>query len=539
MVMTMGEMYSYLGSGIATLMFINAIIQQYFPLHLRGYIERYSQKFVSILFPYVQISFDEFTGDSMSRSEAFSAIRNYLSDKSSTHAKRLKADVVKDSRSLILSMDYNEEVTDEFEGVKVWWTSTKNVPEKQYSFSWYPASDEKRYYKLIFHRRDRKLITDSYISHVMKEGDAIAVKNRQRKLYTNNPGESWSGHKRTRWTHVVFKHPATFDTLAMETKKKEEIIKDLIKFSKGKQYYSRIGKAWKRGYLLYGPPGTGKSSMIAAIANFLNYDVYDLELTTVKDNTDLRRLLIETSSKSVIVIEDIDCSLDLTGQREKKKKKEKDEDEEGKDPVSKKAKEAKEEEKKESKVTLSGLLNCVDGLWSACGEEKIIVFTTNYVEKLDPALIRRGRMDKHIEMSYCCFEAFKVLAKNYLDIDSHPQYEEIHRLLEETSMTPADVAESLMPKSDEDDEDTCLKALVEALEAAKEEARKKAEEEARLKSEEEVKEKEEVQLKAEKEETEKEKARLKAEREKEESPKENGKLEETPAKEVKDDGLSH
>ena len=51
------------------------------------------------------------------------------------------------------------------------------------------------------------------------------------------------------------------------------------------------------------------------------------------------------------------------------------------------------------------------------GGERIIVFTTNYVEKLDPALIRRGRMDKHIEMSYCCYDAFKVLAKNYLDVE--------------------------------------------------------------------------------------------------------------------------
>ncbi|KAL9424684.1 hypothetical protein AB3S75_031745 [Citrus x aurantiifolia] len=91
----------------------------------------------------------------------------------------------------------------------------------------------------------------------------------------------------------------------METKKKEEIKKDLKKFSKGKEYCAKIGKAWKRGYLLYGPPGTGKSTMIAAMANFLNYDVYDLELTTVQDNTELRTLLIETSSKSIIVIENI------------------------------------------------------------------------------------------------------------------------------------------------------------------------------------------------------------------------------------------
>ena len=114
-------------------------------------------------------------------------------------------------------------------------------------------------------------------------------------------------------------------------------------------------------------------------------------------------------NKSLIVIEDIDCSLQLTGQR--KKKKEKVKDEENKDPISKMAYE-EEEEESNSKVTLSGLLNFIDGIWSATGGERIIVFTTNYVEKLDPALIRRGRMDKHIELSYCSFEAFKVLAKN-------------------------------------------------------------------------------------------------------------------------------
>ncbi|KDP45452.1 hypothetical protein JCGZ_09701 [Jatropha curcas] len=253
----------------------------------------------------------------------------------------------------------------------------------------------------------------------------------------------------------------------MATKLKEQIKNDLIKFTKGKDYYAKIGKAWKRGYLLYGPPGTGKSTMIAAMANFLNYDVYDLELTTVKDNSELRKLLIETTSKSIIVIEDIDCSLDLTGPRKPKKEKEDDEKDKNKDPVSKKKKELEEEASKRSKVTLSGLLNFIDGIWSACGGERIIVFTTNYVEKLDPALIRRGRMDRHIEMSYCCFEAFKVLAKNYLDIDSHELFVKIEKLLEEVKMTPADVAENLMPKSVDEDEETCLKNLIAALEEEK------------------------------------------------------------------------
>ncbi|XP_037495144.1 AAA-ATPase ASD, mitochondrial [Jatropha curcas] len=422
----------------------------------------------------------------LKRSEVYTAIQSYLSANSSMRAKRLKADVVKDNQSVVLTMDDHEEITDDFNGIKIWWSSRKNTPRTQ-SFSLYPDRDERRYFNLTVHGRHRKTIMTSYIDHVIKEGKAISVKNRQRKLYTNNPSDNWYGWKATKWSHAVSKHPASFDTLAMATKMKEQIKNDLIKFTKGKDYYAKIGKAWKRGYLLFGPPGTGKTTMVAAMANFLNYDVYDLELTTVKDNSELRRLLIETTSKSIIVIEDIDCSLDLTGQRKPKKEKDDDEKDENKDPVSKKKKELEEEASKSSKVTLSGLLNFIDGIWSACGGERIIVFTTivfttNYVEKLDPALIRRGRMDRHIEMSYCCFEAFKVLAKNYLDIDSHELFVKIEKLLEEVKMTPADVAENLMPKSVDEDEETCLKNLIAALE----EEKLKAEQEEKEKEREEI-----------------------------------------------------
>ena len=114
---------------------------------------------------------------------------------------------------------------------------------------------------------------------------------------------------------MAFQHPATFATLAMDPTDKEAIIDDLDAFKQGKDYYTKIGKAWKRGYLLFGPPGTGKSTMIAAIAKRLEYDVYDLELTAVKNNTELRKLFVLTTEKSIIVIEDIDRSVDLTGER--------------------------------------------------------------------------------------------------------------------------------------------------------------------------------------------------------------------------------
>ena len=124
-----------------------------------------------------------------------------------------------------------------------------------------------------------------------------------------------------------------------------------------------------------------------------------------------------------------------------------------------------EGESKGSRMTLSGLLNFVDGLWSSCGGERLLVFTTNHLEKLDPALVRKGRKDRRVEMSYCRFEAFKILAWNYLGIEDHATFETIGGLLEEVDWTPADVAEHLMPKSAHASVDGCLEGLARALHA--------------------------------------------------------------------------
>ena len=165
--------------------------------------------------------------------------------------------------------------------------------------------------------------------------------------------------------------------------------------------------------------------MITAMANFLNYDVYDLELTGVESNTELKKLLMEISDKSIVVIEDIDCSLDLTAVRMKALTDDNEGDDHGKGPA------RKIKKTKTSKVTLSGLLNFIDGIWSSCGGERLVVFTTNHVEKLDLALIRKGRMDKHIELADCSFQAFKILAKNCLDLESQHLFPRIDELLGE------------------------------------------------------------------------------------------------------------
>ncbi|CAL9111683.1 unnamed protein product, partial [Musa textilis] len=198
------------------------------------------------------------------------------------------------------------------------------------------------------------------------------------------------------------------------------------------------------------------------MANFLDSEVYDLELTTIKDNTELRRLTVNTTSKSIIVIEDIDCSIHLSGTREIEGVNHNNEENVGEEK-----REKKTVDNGQSKVTLSGLLNFIDGLCAACGGERFIVFTTNHVGKLDPALVRRGMMDIDIELGYCGFEAFKALAKNYLEVE-HPLLEKVKELLEKVKITPADVAEQLMPKKllADDKASRCLERLVQTLQNA-------------------------------------------------------------------------
>ncbi|KAE8098896.1 hypothetical protein FH972_016925 [Carpinus fangiana] len=112
------------------------------------------------------------------------------------------------------------------------------------------------------------------------------------------------------------------------------------------------------------------------------------------------------------------------------------------------------------KVTLSGILNAMDGLWSGNGDERIIVFTTNHKERLDPALLRPGRMDMHIHLSFCTFNGFLILAFNYLDVQSHPSFEQVESLLKKVEVTPAAIAEELLKS---DDADVVLGGLAEFL----------------------------------------------------------------------------
>lgn len=432
----------------------------------------------SKLFPEVCITVPHHPGYGHSANELYFAVESYLRGAATETADNLKAAVGRDG-AVALSLDKGEQVADAFQGVPLLWTHCYKHPDDHKHGdkrggggggggrgSSSSGGGEKRWYSLRFLRRYRSLVLENYLDQILAHAREMEGKTRKRRLYSNCSSSS-SG-----WNDMPFEHPASFETLAMEVSKKKRIMDDLSTFRQSKEYYAKIGKAWKRGYLLYGPPGTGKSTLVAAMANYLCYDVYDLDLSAVRSNGQLRKLLASTGSKSVLVVEDIDCSLQLAGARKPAKKKKKtkhdkiftsssdDEDYELESALGK------------SEVTLSGLLNLIDGLWSVSQGERIIVFTTNHVGKLDPALIRRGRMDVHVEMSYCRIEGLKILAKNYLEVEDHPMLDEVVKMVEEVSITPADVAEQLMPKTLEasapETVEACLKDLAETMKKMKE-----------------------------------------------------------------------
>ncbi|KAG9452625.1 hypothetical protein H6P81_005529 [Aristolochia fimbriata] len=319
----------------------------------------------------------------------------------------------KKPNEIFLQLDPDQVVRDSFLGAKVSWRNES-------------SGGGRKSFVLRIRKQDKRRILRPYLQHIQTVADEIELKKREVKLFTN-AGAGASG----RWRSVSFTHPATLDTIAMDADLKGKVRSDLESFAKGKQYYHRLGRVWKRSYLLYGPAGTGKTSFVAAMAKFLCYDLYEVDLGRVKDDSDLKSLLLQTSGKSVILVEDLDRFL----------------------------------AEKSGSVTLSGILNFTDGVFSCCGEERVMVFTMNNREKVDPSLLRPGRLDVHIYFPLCDFPAFKTLATSYLGVKDHklfPQVEEVFQA--GGSMSPAEIGEILMVNRSSPSR--ALKSVINALQSS-------------------------------------------------------------------------
>lgn len=180
------------------------------------------------------------------------------------------------------------------------------------------------------------------------------------------------------WLPVHSYQPRPLESVITPKGEKELLVQDIEVFKNSRDWYKRVGIPYRKGYLFYGPPGTGKTSLVTGLSSHFNANVYILKLGDMTD-TSLVEAVKAVEPNSFLIVEDID-GVSASTRREKGKPKDK-------------------EKKKEDKgVSLSGLLNVVDGLLSPAGG--IFIFTTNHREKLDPALIRPGRVDKELHMTY-------------------------------------------------------------------------------------------------------------------------------------------
>ncbi|RWR82439.1 protein HYPER-SENSITIVITY-RELATED 4-like protein [Cinnamomum micranthum f. kanehirae] len=425
----------------ASVVLIRTIVNDLIPRNFQNYIFSTLHTLFHRLSSQLTIIIDKYEG--FAPNQLYEAIKVYLGSKIFPPTRRLKVSKSNKENNLKVSIGTNEEVVDTFQGIQIKWRWVFHEVQRaviRRPHDLYPTFQTQfSYFQLSFHKKHKDKVMGSYFQHVLSEAKVIKEELKTLKLHTlqhmhMNPAGMWMS--------VNLMHPATFETLAMDPELKRAIMEDLKRFVERRESYRTAGRAWKRGYLLYGPPGTGKSSLIAAMANFLKFDVYDLELTDIGCNSDFRKLLLGTANRSIVVIEDIDCTAEL-GKRRRRRG--------GLRSVG---------TRKDNQVTLSGLLNFVDGLWSSCGDERIIIFTTNHKDRLDPALLRPGRMDMHIHMSYLKSNAFNILSSNYLGIDDHKFFKEISQLLEKVEVTPAQVAEELMKSNDPD---VALRGLIQFL----------------------------------------------------------------------------
>ncbi|KAM1174497.1 hypothetical protein ACFX19_027618 [Malus domestica] len=418
------------------------------PDRVRAYIESVLLHLVTPLLASHDLTLviDENAG--MTRNQIYEAADVYLQTKISPLNERLRVSKTPRQKTISLAIEKGQEVIDTFDNIVLKWRYVCIESDNN------PGRDQKRQFEVIFHKRHKDKVVLSYLPYVLDRANAIKEQDRVVKIYTRNSYPNYDDDDNHDWGSISLEHPATFETMAMDPELKTMMKNDLDRFVRRREFYKKVGKAWKRGYLLYGPPGTGKSSLIAAMANYLHFNIYDLELSSIYRDSELKRVLLSTTNRSILVIEDIDCSIDVENRESEE-----------------------QQQSSQTKLTLSGLLNFIDGLWSSCGDERIIVFTTNHKDRLDPALLRPGRMDVHIHLSYCTASGFKVLASNYLGIgdeNHHRLYGEIEGLIESAEVTPAEVAEELMKS---DDADVVLVGLVDFLKCKKAERQRKKEEE--------------------------------------------------------------
>lgn len=189
------------------------------------------------------------------------------------------------------------------------------------------------------------------------------------------------------------------DTVDLDPSLKADLLRDIQAYldPRTRQWYSERGIPYRRGYLFHGPPGTGKTSLSAAIAGYLALPLYLICLSDPGFGDAMLNECISMLPKTgcILLLEDIDSAgldrevAEATTAEDGVNSTPANDQQNDIIPPSRK--------RKQGGVTLSGLLNALDGVTAPEGH--VLIMTTNNPENLDPALRRPGRIDRDIQFT--------------------------------------------------------------------------------------------------------------------------------------------
>ena len=268
-----------------------------------------------------------------------------------------------------------------------------------------------------------------------------------------------------------FRSNKTFSNIFFENK--QEVLKDIREFSKTNEdrekielQYKYYGIPFKRIYLLHGPPGCGKSSLIKAFINETGRHCILVQWSRIKTSADFANLCSDIKiqyknikqSDVVLVFEDFDANKSAavkirenlkTEYKEKQLNPMKDSLEtllkdSSSTTITKESIETVIKDsfmgckmEKDDELTLECVLNTLDGIKELY--DAVIVFTTNDLVSIDPALIRPGRVDKIIQMDLIHGPIIKEMLAHFFMTDSHESLEKVIKI--NSPMAPAKVQE--------------------------------------------------------------------------------------------------